>query len=182
MKIYFFTFFTILKTAVWAQLPGNALVFNGINDYVDCGNDASLNINDALTLEAWIKTFTITNARIISKWGNYSGYEMAEYVTDIEIASEVARAKEMEDLIGTPDMGRTALEAQLSAILTRMRKDETRIKDLYWANLGRVGALVKDADELLSRDSRGEIVRYTNEYMTGRFGIELLDVDLKVAD
>lgn len=62
------------------------------------------------------------------------------------------------------------------------RLAETRIKDIYCSNLRRVVALVKNVDELLSRDSGREIVRYTNEYMTGRFGIELLDVDLNVAD
>ena len=33
---------------------GNALLFDGKNDYVDCGNDASLNITDDITIEAWI--------------------------------------------------------------------------------------------------------------------------------
>ena len=33
---------------------GNALNFDGLNDYVDAGNDASLNITDAITIEAWI--------------------------------------------------------------------------------------------------------------------------------
>jgi len=33
---------------------GSALVFDGLDDYVDCGNDASLDISGAITLEAWI--------------------------------------------------------------------------------------------------------------------------------
>lgn len=32
----------------------NALNFDGVDDYVDCGNDASLNITGAITVEAWI--------------------------------------------------------------------------------------------------------------------------------
>ena len=30
--------------------------FDGVDDYVDCGNDTSLNITDAITLEAWVRT------------------------------------------------------------------------------------------------------------------------------
>jgi len=33
---------------------GNALDFDGGNDYVDCGNDDSLNITDEITMSAWI--------------------------------------------------------------------------------------------------------------------------------
>ncbi len=34
---------------------GSALRFDGVDDYVDCGNDASLDITDAITIEMWIK-------------------------------------------------------------------------------------------------------------------------------
>jgi hypothetical protein len=34
---------------------GNALKFDGVNDYVDCGNDESLVLTDAITIEAWGK-------------------------------------------------------------------------------------------------------------------------------
>lgn len=37
-------------TAPWNQ----ALSFDGENDYVDCGNDASLDITDAITISAWV--------------------------------------------------------------------------------------------------------------------------------
>jgi len=33
---------------------GAALSFDGVNDYVDCGNDSSLNPTDEITVEAWI--------------------------------------------------------------------------------------------------------------------------------
>ncbi|RLI91232.1 MAG: hypothetical protein DRO95_04750, partial [Candidatus Altiarchaeales archaeon] len=33
---------------------GKALSFDGVDDYVDCGNDSSLDITDAITIEAWI--------------------------------------------------------------------------------------------------------------------------------
>jgi hypothetical protein len=34
---------------------GKAQSFDGSNDYIDCGNGASLNITDAITIEAWVK-------------------------------------------------------------------------------------------------------------------------------
>jgi len=35
--------------------PGHCGVFDGVNDYIDCGNDPSLNPRNQLSLEAWIK-------------------------------------------------------------------------------------------------------------------------------
>ena len=36
-----------------------ALQFDGVDDYVDCDNDPSLNITDAITIEAWIYPKTL---------------------------------------------------------------------------------------------------------------------------
>jgi len=73
----------ILNTPIWAQPLGNALVFDGLNDYVDCGNNTSLNMSAEVTLEAWVLTSTIANSRIISKWGTNSGYEIAFIADDL---------------------------------------------------------------------------------------------------
>jgi hypothetical protein len=63
---------------LFSQDPsGSALSFNGVDDYVDCGNDASVNMNNRLTLEAWINSATLGSGKIISKWGMSSGYELA---------------------------------------------------------------------------------------------------------
>jgi len=55
----------------WTQgKEGSALQFDGKNDYVDCGNDASLNITDAITIEAWVKpnvTYT-KNSPVMNAW------------------------------------------------------------------------------------------------------------------
>lgn len=40
-------------------------VFDGVDDYIDCGNDASLNITDAITLEAWVKPPDVGGYRVI---------------------------------------------------------------------------------------------------------------------
>ncbi|MDD5597744.1 MAG: LamG domain-containing protein [Victivallaceae bacterium] len=57
---------------------GKALEFNGTDDYVDCGNDPSLNITGAITVEAWIKQEDNSGTQdIFSKgqWNN-SGYRV----------------------------------------------------------------------------------------------------------
>ncbi len=63
--------------------PGNALNFDGIDDFVDCGNDASLQITGALTIEAWVWLFTTaTWDGIVSKaiWNqNEGGYTNSSY-------------------------------------------------------------------------------------------------------
>ena len=38
---------------------GSCLFFDGSNDYVDCGNDSSLDITGAITIETWVKANTI---------------------------------------------------------------------------------------------------------------------------
>jgi hypothetical protein len=42
---------------------GAALSLDGIDDYVDCGNGASINITDTITLAAWVKTADAGNAQ-----------------------------------------------------------------------------------------------------------------------
>ena len=46
-------------TSIGAGKYDRAGEFDGIEDYVDCGNDASLNITDAITIEAWVKQIGI---------------------------------------------------------------------------------------------------------------------------
>jgi len=50
---------------------GEALQFGSLDSYVDCGNDASLNISSEITIEAWIKQFGIGggnfNAGVVCK-------------------------------------------------------------------------------------------------------------------
>lgn len=48
--------------------------FDGIDDYMDCGHDESLNITDALTLEAWVLAtgfLANDNSHILRKEGSY---------------------------------------------------------------------------------------------------------------
>ena len=54
-----------------------ALQFDGVDDYVDCGNDESLNITDEITISAWIYSIGegVTWHGIISK-GNGQPYAL----------------------------------------------------------------------------------------------------------
>jgi hypothetical protein len=70
MKIYsFFLILTaILSLSVKAQVSGNALHFDGLNDYVDMGNAATFNVGNAVTYEAWINPDTTLTGFIFAKW------------------------------------------------------------------------------------------------------------------
>ena len=53
----------------------NGLEFNGTSYYVDCGNDASLDITDALTVSMWIYSPTATtNGGICNKYSGGIGF------------------------------------------------------------------------------------------------------------
>ncbi len=117
----------------------------------DINNDISINKKEIITLKVYLSKLQINSSKeFINKLDNivkedYSDYRLSEYVTDQDILDEVTRAKSMEHLVETPDMGRTALEAQLSAILTRIRQDEIKIRDLgYKLNHARVVRRVWD--------------------------------------
>jgi hypothetical protein len=44
----------------------NGGVFNGTSSYVNCGNDPSLNITDAITMEAWVKANNLVGGHAIA--------------------------------------------------------------------------------------------------------------------
>jgi prepilin-type N-terminal cleavage/methylation domain-containing protein len=66
---------------------GYALSFNGSGNYVDAGNDASFNITDRITLEAWVKpNFTSGNRQVIAKayWTGGEGAINSSYQLRID--------------------------------------------------------------------------------------------------
>lgn len=76
---------------------------------------------------------------------DFSDYPYADYVTDEDIEQESRRAESLLPGIEKPMHRRTALEAQLSAILTRERKDEQTIRELgYQLNEARVQRRIHD--------------------------------------
>jgi hypothetical protein len=71
-------------TYVAAGKIGASLKLNGTTDYVDCGNAASLNITDVITLSAWVKPATFGNSAyqtLISKGDN--AYVLAHTNTNL---------------------------------------------------------------------------------------------------
>ena len=73
-----------INGAIWEEGEGRwpekyALEFDGSGDYVDCGNDPKLDVNDNFTVEAWIKT-TMT--------GIWFTTVVAKYGIDVEHSSE----------------------------------------------------------------------------------------------
>jgi len=57
-----------------AGRKGGALSFDGSNDYVDCGNDASLDIITEITLEAWIYPTTTGTMEVFDKADSGTAY------------------------------------------------------------------------------------------------------------
>jgi hypothetical protein len=78
--------------ATWTsgQIEG-ALSFDGVDDYVDIGDKASLDFGmDDFTLSAWIKTSMSAGGTIINKRakGYYAGYDL--YIQDGKIFARIA--------------------------------------------------------------------------------------------
>ena len=48
-------------------VSGSCLSFDGVDDYVDCGNKPSLDITGAITIEAWVKLNSIKIQDIVGK-------------------------------------------------------------------------------------------------------------------
>ena len=61
---------------------GSALSFDGENDYVDCGNDESLNPSDEITIEAWIKISALPShgKAIVAKVGPAPSHDQYHFV------------------------------------------------------------------------------------------------------
>ncbi|MEJ2703781.1 MAG: PA14 domain-containing protein [Sedimentisphaerales bacterium] len=64
---------------------GGALEFDGSGDILDCGNDASLEITDAVTMTAWIKLNGVGLDQKVggNQDGANGGYKMTVYNTDV---------------------------------------------------------------------------------------------------
>ena len=54
--------------ATWTRLPSGlwVLSFDGVDDYVDCGDRASLDTADAITIMAWAKPTDVVGTKVIA--------------------------------------------------------------------------------------------------------------------
>ena len=67
---------------------GGSLVFDGVNDYVNCGNNSSLNATSGITISYWMKSsFDTSYSILIDKRPNYSfwidGAKDLDYFTTV---------------------------------------------------------------------------------------------------
>ena len=61
-----------------------SLEFDGIDDYVDCGNPASLQITGALTISAWVKTTNTSTAGVVVGKDGVSPHATRSYQVQVQ--------------------------------------------------------------------------------------------------
>ena len=77
-KIYLLLCLLLSIAATRAQ--NTAVTFDGVNDYIDCGNNASLAANTIRTMECWVKFATTSGDReILSKSISGQGIELLQF-------------------------------------------------------------------------------------------------------
>ena len=81
---------TIYGAIVAIGKVGNALNFDGMDDYIDCGDVPNLDISNAITIEAWINTSTTKFSIIASKDDDGSN---REYYLGLLPAPETGRIR-----------------------------------------------------------------------------------------
>ena len=75
---------------------GQALEFDGVDDYVSLGNPASLNITGNITVAAWIKfSASQTNKPIVNRWGIDQSYLMTVHYNGNNLISFVIRVSDV---------------------------------------------------------------------------------------
>ncbi|MCK4613178.1 MAG: DUF2341 domain-containing protein, partial [Thermoplasmata archaeon] len=96
----------VIYGATWVDSKyGKALQFDGVDDYVDCGTDSSLDVTgDDLTIEAWIyRDGTSTNPIIVTK-GPEVQYTLYLYGSDYRVSFKIvnsAGTQTLENQAGT---------------------------------------------------------------------------------
>ncbi len=85
---------------------GMALSFDGIDNYVDCGTDSTLDITDGLTVGAWIKQISRNNWRTILSKGQSPVFSVHNYILSIELNGSIR----LKGTFGALDSGSGFLE------------------------------------------------------------------------
>ncbi|HPD64716.1 MAG TPA: hypothetical protein P5050_09740 [Bacteroidia bacterium] len=78
-KFTILSFYLFLIVRTIAQNAGSCVSFDGVDDYINCGNNSSVQITtNAVTMEAWIKASTwktnVYEGTIVNKEGSSAGY------------------------------------------------------------------------------------------------------------
>jgi hypothetical protein len=83
--------------ANWAEgKHGSALEFDGVDDYVDCGLDTSLNVRSAVTVEAWIKPGRTSGYQQILRKGGNDWHWYNLYLGSGKLFFDIGKIKERE--------------------------------------------------------------------------------------
>jgi hypothetical protein len=80
-KVVSFLFVLLSFGNLTAQVIGQALLFDGVDDYVSLGNSTVFDVDTAVTYEAWIRPDT-TSGFIFNKWVNFQEDKQIAYSGD----------------------------------------------------------------------------------------------------
>lgn len=94
--------------AVWKPTPaGPGLYFDGVDDYLDCGSDTSLDITDQKSIGVWVKIISWTDWRDV--WGK--GADSADRI-NLELWNDSTLVAYMR----TGDVGQVAIPSNIISI------------------------------------------------------------------
>jgi len=65
----------------YAQGGGNALLFDGVDDYVNFGNSSVFNVDTAVTYEMWIRPDTSSAGFLLNKWVGFQEDKQFTYAS-----------------------------------------------------------------------------------------------------
>ena len=73
---------TLVNGVGYSSSNGGIMTFDGVNDFVNCGNSSTFNQTNALTLSTWVKinSLSSTNTLIGKQWCNLNQYSYILYV------------------------------------------------------------------------------------------------------
>jgi len=70
-KLLFVSTLLVICSFIASAQGGNALQFDGVNDYVEIGNASAFSVGTAVTYEAWINPSSAQTGWILNKWVNF---------------------------------------------------------------------------------------------------------------
>ncbi|MEH2083397.1 MAG: LamG-like jellyroll fold domain-containing protein [Nostoc sp.] len=68
---------------------GYGLQLNGKSDFIDCGKDEKFKIEDAITIEAWVKKSDLNNGIIVNQGGSWDKHGYCLWINDKKIRVEL---------------------------------------------------------------------------------------------
>lgn len=87
--------------------------FDGVNQYANCGNDASLNTTDAITIEAWVKSaITVSGGDNFKIWHFYADTNNRFYLAYPDLFTD--KMKIFMKINGDPMWGSSMLDPDLN--------------------------------------------------------------------